>query len=349
MNEIDFFQQVNENRLIDLLTEAEKDKAYRLAEQINPKNHALLVSYGLPAQSKLLAFSNVMLEQVQRKDIGQVGEILDEFMKNLNEVNPEDLHQEQTSFLARLFGKRKKSIQEVLSRFHKTGAQIDRISVRLERSKNMLLSDIVMLDRLYENNKEYFQSLNVYIAAGELKLEELHTKSIPAQKKVIEGTHDPMKQQEMSDLLQFADQLEARIYDLKMSREITIQSAPQIRMIQTTNHKLAEKIQSSLVTAIPLWKNQVSIALTLIRQSSAADAGRKVSESANDLFQKQANLIGGTQLGHFDLDTLKEIQGNLQASIQETMQIYGEGKSKREEAEAELIVKENKLKQKLRA
>lgn len=349
MNEIDFFQQVNENRLIDLLSEEDKTKAYQLAEQINPRNHALLVSYGLPAQSKLLAFSNVMLEQVQRKDIGQVGEILDEFMKNLNEVNPEDLHQEQTSFLARLFGKRKKSIQEVLSRFHKTGAQIDRISVRLERSKNMLLSDIVMLDRLYENNKEYFQSLNVYIAAGELKLHELHNKSIPDLKKANENSHDPMKQQEVTDLLQFTDQLAARIYDLKLSREITIQSAPQIRMIQTTNHKLAEKIQSSLVTAIPLWKNQVSIALTLVRQSSASDAGKKVTESANDLYQKQANLIGGTQRKHFDLDTLKEIQGNLQASIQETLQIYGDGKSKREKAEAEMIVKENELKQKLRA
>jgi uncharacterized protein YaaN involved in tellurite resistance len=346
MNEIDFFQHVNEKRLIDLLTEEDKANAHHLAGQINPRNHALLVSYGFPAQSKLLAFSQVMLEQVQRKDIGQVGEILDEFMKNLNEVNPEELHQEQTSFLARLFGKRKKSIQEVLSRFHKTGAQIDRISVRLERSKNMLLSDIVMLDRLYENNKEYFQSLNVYIAAGELKLEELHGKSIPAQRKAMEGTHDPMKQQELNDLLQFADQLDARIYDLKLSREITIQSAPQIRMIQTTNHKLAEKIQSSLVTAIPLWKNQVSIALTLVRQSSAADAGKKVSESANQLYVKQTDVITGLKSGRFELDTLQEIQRNIQASIQETMDIHIEGERKREETGAELSAREVELKRK---
>jgi uncharacterized protein YaaN involved in tellurite resistance len=349
MNEIDLFQQVNTSQLIDVLSEEEKIRAYKLAEQINPKNHALLVSYGLPAQSKLLAFSNVMLEQVQRKDIGQVGEILDEFMKNLNEVHPEDLQQEETSFLARLFGKRKKSIQEVLSRFHKTGAQIDRISIKLERSKNMLLSDNVMLDRLYENNKDYFHSLNVYIAAGEMKLEELHDKTIPALKKASLGSNNPMKQQEVEDLLQFADQLDQRLYDLKISREITIQSAPQIRMIQKSNHKLAEKIQSSLVTAIPLWKNQVSIALTLIRQRTAANAGRKISEPANELYQKQAAVIGGAKRSIFDLETLKEIQENLQASIQETMRIHDDGKRNREETQAELMARESELKQKFQA
>ncbi|TDL77924.1 toxic anion resistance protein [Peribacillus frigoritolerans] len=349
MNEIDFFQQINTARLIDVLSEEEKIRAHELAKQINPKNHALLVAFGLPAQSKLLAFSTVMLEQVQRKDIGQVGEILDEFMKNLNEVRPDDLQQEETSFLARLFGKRKKSIQEVLSRFHKTGAQIDRISVRLERSKNMLLSDIVMLDRLYDNNKDYFHSLNVYIAAGEMKLEELHNKTIPELKRENADSSDPMKQQELEDLLQFADQLDQRLYDLKISREITIQSAPQIRMIQKTNQKLAEKIQSSLVTAIPLWKNQVSIALTLIRQKSAADAGRKISEPTNELYQKQAAVISGAKRSMFDLDTLKEIQENLQASIQETMRIHVDGKNKREETEAEIMARESELKQKLQA
>ncbi|UAL52743.1 toxic anion resistance protein [Metabacillus dongyingensis] len=349
MNEIDLFQQVNTSRLIDVLSEEEKVRAHKLAEQINPKNHALLVSFGLPAQSKLLAFSNVMLEQVQRKDIGQVGEILDEFMKNLNEVHPEDLQQEETSFLARLFGKRKKSIQEVLSRFHKTGAQIDRISVKLERSKNMLLSDNVMLDRLYENNKDYFHSLNVYIAAGEMKLEELHNKTIPALKKASLGSNDPMKQQEVEDLLQFADQLDQRLYDLKISREMTIQSAPQIRMIQKSNHKMAEKIHSSLMTVIPLWKNQVTIALALIRQSHTAAAGRNISASANDLYQKQFNFITGTERGRFEIETLKEIQGNLQASIQETLEIHFDGKRKREDAGAELSVREGELKRKLNA
>ncbi|MGG4489589.1 toxic anion resistance protein [Metabacillus idriensis] len=349
MNEIDFFQQINTARLLDVLSEEKKIRAHELAEQINPKNHALLVSFGLPAQSKLLAFSNVMLDQVQRKDIGQVGEILDEFMKSLNEVSPDDLQQEKTSFLARLFGKRKKSIQEVLSRFNKTGAQIDRISVKLERSKNMLLSDIVMLDRLYDNNKDYFHSLNIYIAAGEMKLEELHNRIIPELKNAHSGSNDPMKQQELEDILQFADQLDQRLYDLKISREITIQSAPQIRMIQKTNQKLAENIQSSLVTSIPLWKNQVSIALTLIRQKSAADAGRKISEPANELYQNQAAVINGEKRSMFDLETLKEIQENIQAAIQETMRIHVDGKNKREETEAEIKIRERELKQKLQA
>ncbi|MEM5017375.1 toxic anion resistance protein [Metabacillus indicus] len=323
----------------NLLQAEEKEKVLHLVNQLSPKNHSMLVSFGLPAQSKLLAFSNTMLDQVQRKDIGQIGATLDEFIKSLSEVNPEDLMQDETSFFGRLFGRKKRSVQEVLSRFHKAGVQIDRISVRLERSKNVLLSDIVMLDRLYETNREYFHSLNTYIEAAELKLHELHNETIPALKKTNEGSSDPMKRQEEEDLLQFADQLDQRLYDLKVSRELTIQSAPQIRMIQKTNQKLAEKIQASLMTAIPLWKNQVTIALTLLRQKHAADAGKTLTSSANDLYQKQSSTLGRNQ---FDLQTLKEIQENLQMAIKETLSIHKDGKHTREETEAALLDIEQK-------
>ena len=342
-------------RLIDVIPEENREKAYQLAAQIDPKNHQAMIAYGTPAQSNLLSFSHTMLEHVQKKDVGEVGEIIAELMKKLNEVNPEELNPEKPSFFARMFGKISGSIQEVLSKYQKTGAQIDRISVKLERSKNILLSDIIMLEKLYENNKEYFHALNVYIAAGELKLDELHNKTIPELKKAAEATNDQMKFQEVNDMIQFADRLDKRLYDLKLSREITIQSAPQIRLIQNTNQALVEKIQSSIMTAIPLWKNQVAIALTLIRQRHAVEAQKLVSKTTNDLLLKNAEMLKANTIetakenerGLVDIETLKKTQENLLSTLEETLRIQEEGRMKRRHAEQEMATMENELKQKL--
>ncbi|RFU61753.1 toxic anion resistance protein [Peribacillus glennii] len=350
--------QVNEEkpvRLIDVIPEENRAKAYQLADQIDPKNHQAMISYGTPAQSKLLSFSNSMLEHVQKKDIGQVGEIISDLMRKLNEVNPDELKPEKPGFFGRMFGKLSGSIQEVLSKYQKTGAQIDRISVKLDTSKNVLLSDIVMLEKLYESNKEYFQALNVYIAAGELKLEELTAKTIPELKKAAETTNDQMKFQEVNDMVQFADRLDKRVHDLKLSREITIQSAPQIRLIQNTNQALVEKIQSSIMTAIPLWKNQVAIALTLIRQRHAVEAQKQVSKTTNELLLKNAEMLKTNTIetakenerGLIDIETLKKTQENLLSTLEETMRIQEEGRNKRRQAEHELASMENSLRQKL--
>ncbi|MBY0122075.1 toxic anion resistance protein [Bacillus sp. S/N-304-OC-R1] len=342
-------------RLIDVIPEENREKAYQLAKQIDPTNHQAMISYGTPAQSKLLSFSNSMLEQVQKKDIGEVGEIISELMMKFNEVNPDDLKAEKPSFLSRMFGRISSSIQETLSRYQKTGAQIDRISVKLERSKNILLSDVVMLEKLYENNKEYFHALNIYIAAGELKLEELNEVTIPAFRKVAEESNDQMKFQEVNDMIQFADRLDKRLYDLKLSREITIQSAPQIRLIQNTNQALVEKIQSSIMTAIPLWKNQVAIALTLIRQRHAVEAQKQVSKTTNELLLKNAEMLKTNTIetarenerGLVDIETLKKTQENLISTLEETLRIQEEGRQKRRLAEQELSSMENELRQKL--
>ncbi|WP_066295272.1 toxic anion resistance protein [Bacillus sp. FJAT-29937] len=342
-------------KLIDVIPEENRQKAYELAKQIDPTNHQAMISYGTPAQSKLLSFSNSMLEQVQKKDIGEVGEIISELMMKFNEVNPDDLKGEKSSFLSRMFGRISSSIQETLSRYQKTGAQIDRISVKLERSKNILLSDVVMLERLYENNKEYFHALNVYIAAGEIKLEELNDITIPALKKKAEESNDQMKFQEVNDMIQFADRLDKRLYDLKLSREITIQSAPQIRLIQNTNQALVEKIQSSIMTAIPLWKNQVAIALTLIRQRHAVEAQKQVSKTTNELLLKNAEMLKTNTIetarenerGLVDIETLKKTQENLISTLEETLRIQEEGRNKRRLAEQELATMESDLRQKL--
>ncbi|RFU68524.1 toxic anion resistance protein [Bacillus sp. V59.32b] len=342
-------------KLIDVIPEENKAKAYELAKQIDPKNHQAMISYGTPAQSKLLSFSETMLGHVQKKDIGEVGTIISDLMKKLNDVNPDELKPEKRTLIGRMFGKVSGSVQEVLSKYQKTGAQIDRISVKLDGSKNVLLSDIVMLDKLYENNKEYFQALNVYIAAGEIKLEELHGITIPELRKMAEATNDQMKFQEVNDMVQFADRFDKRLYDLKLSREITIQSAPQIRLIQNTNQALVEKIQSSIMTAIPLWKNQVAIALTLIRQRNAVEAQKQVSKTTNELLLKNAEMLKSNTIetakenerGLIDIETLKKTQENLLSTLEETLRIQEEGRNKRRQAELELGSMENDLRQKL--
>lgn len=342
-------------RLIDVIPAENKAKAIQLAEQIDPKNHQAMISYGTQAQGKLLTFSHTMLEHVQKQDVGEVGDIINDLMKRLQEVTPDDLKQEKTSFFGRMFGKISKSVQEVLSKYQKTSAQIDRISVKLDRSKNVLLSDIGMLEKLYENNKEYFNALNIYIAAGELKLDELNNKTIPELKRAAQTTNDQMKFQEVNDMIQFADRLDKRLHDLKLSREITIQSAPQIRLIQNTNQALVEKIQSSIMTAIPLWKNQVAIALTLIRQRHAVEAQKQVSKTTNELLLKNAEMLKSNTIetakenerGLVDIETLKKTQENLITTLEETMRIQQEGRHKRRQAEHELANMENELRQKL--
>ncbi|MBB2483160.1 toxic anion resistance protein [Bacillus sp. APMAM] len=342
-------------RLIDVLPEQNREKARQLAEQIDPKNHQAIIMYGTQAQSKLLNFSHSMLDHVQKKDIGEIGEILGDLMKKLEQVNPEELAPEKKGLFSRMFGKISSSVQEVLSKYQKTGAQIDRISVKLELSKKTLLSDINMLEQLYEKNKDYFHALNIYIAAGELKVEELYTKTIPELKKKAAETGDQMAFQDVNDMIQFADRLEKRLHDLKLSRQITIQSAPQIRLIQNTNQALAEKIQSSIMTAIPLWKNQIAIALTLIRQRSAVEAQKQVSKTTNDLLLKNAEMLKSNTIesakenerGLVDIETLKKTQENLVSTLEETLRIQQEGRAKRYQAEQELITMENELKQKL--
>ncbi|RDU37540.1 toxic anion resistance protein [Neobacillus piezotolerans] len=342
-------------RLIDVLPEENKARALQLASQIDPKNHQAMISYGTQAQAKLLTFSNTMLEHVQKKDVGEIGEIINDLMKRLSDVNPDELNEAKKSLISRMFGKMSNSIQEVLSKYQKTGAQIDRISVRLDRSKNTLLADIAMLEKLYEYNKEYFNALNVYIAAGELKYEELQRDVIPALRKEAEASGDQMKFQEVNDMLQFADRLDKRVHDLKLSREMTIQSAPQIRLIQNTNQALAEKIQSSIMTAIPLWKNQVAIALTLIRQRHAVEAQKQVAKTTNELLLKNAEMLKTNTIetarenerGIVEIETLKRTQESLVSTLEETLRIQEEGRTKRRQAEHDLSLMESGLRQKL--
>ncbi|WP_060210435.1 toxic anion resistance protein [Sporosarcina koreensis] len=344
-------------KLLDRLSPEEQEKAKQLADQIPVGNYEAIITYGANAQNQLSSFSHKMLDHVQSKDIGPVGDVLSDLMGKLSEIDPEDLTEKKKSGLSRLFGKAKRSIQEMMTKYQKLSTQIDRIGVQLEHSKRGLLEDVQMLDSLYEQNKTYFQALNVYIAAAELKRDEIANVIIPEMQRKAELSNDQMAFQEVNDMGQFLDRLEKRLYDLQLSRQITIQSAPQIRMIQQTNQTLAEKIQSSIMTSIPLWKNQIAIALTLNRQRKAVESQRLVTKTTNDLLLKNSEMLKVNSIetakenerGIVEIDTLKKTQENLIQTIEETLVIQADGRAKRKAAEVEIARMEEELKQRLLA
>ncbi|ELV5461244.1 toxic anion resistance protein [Listeria monocytogenes] len=342
-------------RLVDMLTETNKKQALELSKQIEPGNQAAILGYGAPAQAKLHDFSHSMLAHVQKQDVGPIGDIISDLMYRLQEADPDELAACNKNVFTKMFHRVKQSINEITSKYQKIGTQIDRIALKLEHSKKRLMEDNSFLEQLYDKNKDYFQALNIYIAAGELKLEEINTKMLPELRKKAEQTGDQMDYQEVNDLTQFADRLDKRVYDLRLSRQITIQQAPQIRLIQNTNQALAEKIQSSIMTAIPLWKNQVAIALTLLRQQQAVAAQRQVSETTNELLKRNADMLKTNAIetarenerGIVDIETLKETQSSLIETLQETLKIQQEGRAKRAVAEKELVTMEQELKERL--
>lgn len=342
-------------KLMDRLSDEEKQKAQALAAQIPAGNYEAILTYGANAQTELSSFSHQMLDHVQNKDIGPVGDILKDLMDKLGQLNPEELTKKKKSGIKRLFGKVSRSVQELMTKYQKLSTQIDRIGIQLEHSKRGLIEDVQMLDKLYDQNKAYFQALNIYIAAAEMKRDEILTVIIPSLRKKAEMSSDQMAYQEVNDMAQFLDRLEKRLYDLQLSRQITIQSAPQIRMIQQTNQTLAEKIQSSVMTSIPLWKNQIAIALTLNRQLKAVEAQKQVTKTTNDLLLKNSEMLKMNSIetakenerGIVEIDTLKQTQENLLQTIEETLRIQADGRVKRKAAEVEIARMEEQLKQRL--
>ncbi|WP_107995919.1 toxic anion resistance protein [Trichococcus paludicola] len=346
---------INPDRLIDRLPEERQKQAMALAGQIDENNMQAIISYGAAAQKQLGEFSHSMLDHVQNQDTGEIGDSLNDLMYRLNEAKPEDLRAEDNNVFRKIFGKVKQSAYEMTAKYQKIGAQIDKIAIKLDKEKNGLLNDNVTLEQLYQKNKDYFEALNIYIAAGEVKMEDLQKKAIPKAIQTAEVSQSQMDVQIVNDLKQFLDRLEKRTHDLRLTRQMTIQQAPQIRLIQNTNQALAEKIQSSIHTAIPLWKNQVAIALTLLRQKDAVTAQRQVSQTTNDLMRKNSEMLKISAIetakenerGVIDIETLKQTQQDLIETLEETLKIQQEGRIKRREAEKELSLMENDLKVKL--
>lgn len=344
------------------LMEANKDftpeqqkKIHELANQIEPMNYDSLMKFGSNAQSSMSTFAHKMLTEVKSKDTGPIGDTLNQLMVKLKEVQPDDFKQEKDSFLKKIFKRAKASANEIFSRMQSVGSQVDRISVELKNHKDGLNRDIQLLNGLYDQNKDYFEELNLYIAAAQEKKQAILEQELPEKRQKAYESGNQMDIQEVADLEQFADRLDKRIYDLQLSRQISLQTAPQIRMIQNVNQTLAEKIQSSILTSIPLWKNQMAIALTLMRQRQAMSAQRAVTDTTNDLLTANSELLKQNAVdtavenerGIVDIETLKSTHENIIETVEQTLQIQAEGREKRQQAEQELQHLEADMKERL--
>lgn len=342
----DFEQQFNEQDL---------KKIDSISQQIKPLDSEGLLSFGTHLQQNMSQFSHQMLDEVQSKDVGPIGDTLNQLMSKLREVNPDDLNQDNQSKLKRLFRRTKASINEVFSRMQSVSAQVDRITIQLDKHKGNLTKDIQLLDHLYEQNKVYFDDVSLYIAAAQRKKQDINANELPKLRQYAEQSGNQMDIQSVADMEQFVDRLDKKIYDLQLSRQIAIQTAPQIRMIQNVNQALAEKIQSSILTSIPLWKNQMAIALTLMRQKNAVTAQRAVTDTTNDLLTRNAAMLKQNAIetatenerGIVDIETLKATQNDIIETIEQTLQIQYNGRQKRQQAERELSQLENELKEHL--
>ncbi|MBO0386549.1 toxic anion resistance protein [Staphylococcus simulans] len=344
------------------LMEANKDftpeqqkKIQELANQIEPMNYDSLMKFGSNAQSSMSTFAHKMLTEVKSKDTGPIGDTLNQLMVKLKEVQPDDFKQEKDSFIKKIFKRAKASANEIFSRMQSVGSQVDRISVELKNHKDGLNRDIQLLNGLYDQNKDYFEELNLYIAAAQEKKQAILEQELPEKRQKAYESGNQMDIQEVADLEQFADRLDKRIYDLQLSRQISLQTAPQIRMIQNVNQTLAEKIQSSILTSIPLWKNQMAIALTLMRQRQAMSAQRAVTDTTNDLLTANSELLKQNAVdtavenerGIVDIETLKSTHENIIETVEQTLQIQAEGREKRQQAEQELQHLEADMKDRL--
>ncbi|KAB2951799.1 toxic anion resistance protein [Heliorestis acidaminivorans] len=341
---------------LDSLPAEQRAQAQKLSNSINPEEPHSLLQYGLPVQSDLSRFSDTILDHIRTKDTGPVGEIISDLMIKLKGIEPEQLDKPK-GFLSKLpfFGSAVKSGEKLMASYQKVGQEVDQITDLLDKRRLELFRDLTLLENLFQKNKEYFQSLNVHIAGARYKLDELRQKTIPQMQSKVSKSSDGHAVQELNDLIQFADRLEKKIHDLLLSRTITMQTAPQVRLIQNNNQVLIEKIQSSILTTIPLWKNQLVLTLSLYRQQKALEAQRQVTDTTNELLLRNAEMLRTNstgvarenERGLVDLDTLKKTQEHLMATLDETLQIQQEGRRQRLEVERELAQMEQELKQKL--
>ncbi len=342
-------------RTYEHLPAEQQETARQLAEQIDVTSTDAVLNYGSAAQQKIGDFSHNVLNHVQNQDTGIIGESINDLMFHLQESNPNELVEEDQNFIQRIFKRAKRSIYETTAKYQKIGAQVDKIALQLDKQKNMLLEDNKMLSQLYDQNLNYYDALNIYIGAGELKLQELENEIIPAALKEAEAKPDQMLVQKVNDLNQFANRLDKRIHDLRVTRQITLQQAPQIRLIQNTNQALAERIQTSINTAIPLWKNQIVISLTLLRKKDAVEAQRRVSDATNEMLERNSEMLKQssidtareTERAVVDIETLQKTQSDLIETLQETLAIQQAGTQKRREAEQTLVTMEDQLRDQL--
>jgi uncharacterized protein YaaN involved in tellurite resistance len=335
------------------LSAQDLDKARDLGRAIDPAQTGALIQFGVGAQSKISGFADTLLGEIRNKDSGEVGKALTDLVLKVKDVDVGGLVKERKGPFANLANQFKRFI----SRYEKLETQIDKIVDQLAKSRMTMLTDINMLDQLYKQNNDYLRNLDLYIAGGQLRYEELKTTLLPQLQARAQESKDPSDAQKLNDLGQFLNRVEKKLHDLKLSRMISLQTAPQVRLIQNNDQALVEKIQSSLLTTIPLWKNQIVIAVSLFRQKQALGVQKAVTDATNDLLTKNSELLKQgsidvareTERGIVDIETLQQTNTNLISTIEETLRIQSEGRQKRAEAEKTLVQLEADLKAKLTA
>ena len=333
----------------------EKENIDKLIAEINMQDSNSIIFFGSKAQESVTEISDKMLEGVKNKELGSSGAALNEMVAtirgfDINELDPN----KKPGFFARLFGKMK-PLAKFLQKYETVRKQIDAITNKLEDHKVTLLKDITSLDRLYTANLEYFHTLENYIYAGEEKLRQVDEELIPALQKEAESSDDMLKAQELRDLKGSRDDLERRVHDLRLTRQVTLQSLPSIRLVQENDKGLINKINSTIANTIPLWRQQLAQTVTIWRSGAAAETIKNASDLTNELLKgnaenlKIANKTVREQLerGIFDIEVIKEANQTLIETIEDSLRISEEGKVMRKKAVAELAETESKLREAL--
>ncbi|MDY4252578.1 toxic anion resistance protein [Clostridium sp.] len=333
------------------LTEEEKRMVDQFVDKIEIKNSNSILQYGVGAQKKISDFSETALNNVRTKDLGEIGDMLSSVVQELK--NFEDT--EDKKGILGFFKKGKNKISEMKIKYDKVEDNINKMCNNLEKHQIQLLKDIAMLDKMYEINKAYFKELSMYILAGKKKLQKLEKEELPILQEKAKRSGLPQDAQEVNDFLALCNRFEKKIHDLELTKMISLQMAPQIRLIQNNDSLMSEKIQSTIVNTVPLWKSQIVLALGVAHSSNAAKVQNEVTNMTNELLRKNAEILKTSTIetakeserGIVDIETLKVTNESLISTLDEILRIQTEGRQKRKEAEVELRSIEDQLKNKL--
>lgn len=341
----------------DISVDPNPHEVKRIKAEIDITDRAALLGYGDQAQREVSAYADAVLRETMSRDSGDVGALLSDLLVKVKGLDPTTLG--KTGLVDRMLGGAKRRVARFQHRFENVAEQVDAVSLELERSRDRLKRDIAMLDGLYDKNLDHLRMLEAYIVAGEEYLADARADMIPRleteAEMADEGAPAQMAAQRLRDAMQALDRLEKRVHDLKLSRMIAIQAMPQIRLLQSGNSTLADRLQTSMHTTIPTWKNQMTVALALYRQHNALALQKEVSETTNELLRKNAEqLRQGTvgieaesQRGIVDVETLTAVNEDLIGTIADVLEIQKQGRERRAAAEAEMKRIEHELKQTL--
>ena len=347
-------EQIEASLNYDNLSAAEKKAIDDFIKKVDVEDATQVIQFGAKAQAKISQFSDDVLEGVKTKNTGEVGELLSELVAQIKSFDA-DVNGVEPKGLAKLFHNAKKSIDKVIAKYSSIERNVDTIEGQLEKQKAQMLKDIAIFDTMYDKNLEFFKEISLYIIAGEKKLDELRNVVLPKLKAQAEKSGEQLDAQKVNDMENTIIRFEKKIYDLKTTRIISIQMAPQIRLLQNSEAELVDKIQSSITNTIPLWKNQLVIALGINNARRALETQREVSNLTNDMLKKNSEVLkqGSIEIAReseraiVDIETVQKTNRDIIETLDTVIQIHADGRAKRAEAEKELINIEKELKTKL--